>query len=133
MGLDMFLTVREKSNPVWEWEEGDAEAAYWRKANQIRKWFVENLEYRQNPKTDSLENVLVPKEKLEELLTTVTMVLNNHRLANELLPTEAGFFFGSCNYDDWYFDQLESTKYQLEEILSTTDFETQDVYYDESW
>lgn len=39
MGLDMYLTVREKSNPVWEWEweEGDAETAYWRKANQIRK------------------------------------------------------------------------------------------------
>ena len=131
MGLDMFLTVRKKSNPVWDWE--DEEDVYWRKANQIRKWFVENLEYEQDPKSDSLENVRVPKEKLEELLDTVTTVLNNPYLADELLPTEAGFFFGSCNYDNWYFNQLESTKRQLEEILSTTNFETEDVYYDESW
>lgn len=131
MGLDMFLTVRKKSNPVWNWE--DEEDIYWRKANQIRKWFVENLEYEQDPKSDSLENVRVPKEKLEELLDTVTTVLNNPYLADELLPTEAGFFFGSCNYDSWYFNQLESTKRQLEEILSTTNFETEDVYYDESW
>lgn len=35
MGLDMYLTVREKSNPIWDREdEGDV---YWRKANQIRK------------------------------------------------------------------------------------------------
>ena len=131
MGLDMFLTVRKKSNPVWDWE--DEEDVYWRKANQIRKWFVENLEYEQDPKSDSLENVRVPKEKLEELLDTVTTVLNNPYLADELLPTEAGFFFGSCNYDSLYFNQLESTKRQLEEILSTTNFETEDVYYDESW
>lgn len=131
MGLDMFLTVRKKSNPVWDWK--DEEDVHWRKANQIRKWFVENLEYEQDPKSDSLENVRVPKEKLEELLDTVTTVLNNPYLADELLPTEAGFFFGSCNYDIWYFSQLESTKYQLEEILSTTNFETEDVYYDESW
>lgn len=32
MGLDMFLTVRKKSNPVWDWE--DEEDVYWRKANQ---------------------------------------------------------------------------------------------------
>lgn len=130
MGLDMFLTVRKKSNPVWDWE--DEESAYWRKANQIRKWFVENLKYEQDPRSDSLENVRVPKEKLEELLDTVTTVLNNPYLADELLPTKAGFFFGSCNYDSWYFNQLESTKRQLEEILSTTNFETEDVYYDES-
>lgn len=131
MGLDMFLTVRKKSNPVWDWE--DEESVYWRKANQIRKWFVENLKYEQDPKSDSLEDVRVPKEKLEELLDTVTTVLNNPYLADELLPTEAGFFFGSCNYDSLYFNQLESTKCQLEEILSTTNFETEDVYYDESW
>lgn len=132
MGLDMFLTVREKSNPVWDWENEDEEV-YWRKANQIREWFVKNLKYEQDPESDSLENVRVPKEKLEELLGTVITVLNNPYLADKLLPTKAGFFFGSYNYDSWYFNQLESTKCQLEEILSTTNFETQDVYYDESW
>lgn len=100
---------------------------------KLENGLLKILNMSKTPKSDSLENVRVPKEKLEELLDTITTVLNNPYLADELLPTEAGFFFGSCNYDSWYFNQLESTKHQLEEILSTTNFETEDVYYDESW
>ena len=79
MGLDLLIlaSYNKKTN------EEVQEIMYWRKANQIRKWFVENLEYEQDPKSDSLENVRVPKEKLEELLDTVTTVLNNPYLADE--------------------------------------------------
>jgi hypothetical protein len=34
-----------------------------------------------------------------------------------LLPTQEGFFSGSTNYDQWYFDDITFTKETLEKLL----------------
>ena len=62
MGLDMWLTKRKKVTQ-------EDELMYWRKANQIRGWFCNNVD----GFTDNA-SVVVPKEKLEELAAT----LKNH-------------------------------------------------------
>lgn len=43
--------------------------------------------------------------------------------AKEKLPTQAGFFFGSTEYDEWYFNSLVFTYNKMLEILETFDFE----------
>lgn len=123
MGLDMYLEKRKVNSEDYE------EIAYWRKANQIREWFNSHLENG----VENCEYVQVSKEDLEQLLEDCKMVLENHDLAEELLPTSKGFFFGSTLYDDWYFEDLKDTVKMLEQILEETDFENEKVYYYEWW
>jgi len=183
MGLDMYL---EKRTYVKRWKHQKAdertyvrvqvggkahptiqpkrvsyiieEVGYWRKANAIHNWFIENC-------ADGVDNgrdVYVDKSQLEVLLELVTEVLdkvvlkkgmieNGQRLtggewepileeglyidnidvARELLPTTSGFFFGSTNYDQWYHMDLELTKEILEDALSDDDYGS--FYYSASW
>jgi hypothetical protein len=150
MGLDMYL---EKRTYVRQWEHqtpeeqykvevtkgGESvkidpkrvtyvieEVGYWRKQNQIHQWFVENV---QNGE-DNCAEYCVSKGQLEDLLEICKKILNDNSLAEELLPTASGFFFGGTEYDEWYFDGIENTIEILEGVLSDT---TADYYYSSSW
>jgi len=90
------------------------ELAYWRKANAIHSWFVKNVQGGR----DECQSTFVSQEKLKELKEICEKVLENIELADELLPTAAGFFFGSNYYDEWYTSQLEYTIKTLDNILS---------------
>jgi hypothetical protein len=87
---------------------------YWRKANAIHDWFVQNCQ----DGNDDCREAYVPIEKLEELRNICKMVLGNHALASEHLPTSSGFFFGSTDYDEWYYKDLESTVEIIDNALS---------------
>lgn len=54
-------------------------------------------------------------------------------VAEELLPSTSGFFFGSTDYDEWYIDDIKRTIDIITKVLETTDFETQMLYYCSSW
>ena len=109
---------------------------YWRKANQIHGWFVREVQQG----VDDCREYAVPREKLEELLDTVTKVLEGDKdTAKELLPVTEGFFFGNYDeedgYDKRYEEQLFHTRDVLENILNTVakgdiDYE---FYYSSSW
>lgn len=63
-----------------------------------------------------MENLVPLKITLEdckELLDRCNKVLSNHDLAEELLPTKEGFFFGSTEYDDYYYEQVQHTQVYL--------------------
>lgn len=83
----------------------DYQVGYWRKANAIHNWFVEQCA----DGVDNCQDILVPIEKAEELKALCEEVLKDHNKAKELLPTCDGFFFGTTEYDDWYFEDLEYT------------------------
>ena len=87
---------------------------YWRKANAVHDWFVQNCQ----DGNDDCREAYVPIEKLEELRNICKMVLGNHALASEYLPTSSGFFFGSTDYDEWYYKDLESTVEIIDNALS---------------
>ena len=106
------------------------EVAYWRKENEIHRWFVENV---QDGEDECQISRPLTREDLIELLDLCVQVLRNPEKAEELLPTRSGFFFGGTAYDEWYFRGICSTIYQLGYILETTDFETQALYYHASW
>lgn len=122
MGLDMML-YRQGSggNPA-------GEVMYWRKANAIHKWFVDTVQ----GGIDECEPHAVTVGELMELKTACALVLENHDLADELLPTESGFFFGSIEYDDWYFENLARTVNQLDDLLAEASEDEVFVYLS-SW
>lgn len=103
--------------------------AYWRKANAIHSWFVENVQGGE----DECQKSDVSREQLTELLDLCKQVSDNHDLAEELLPSQGGFFFGSTEYDEWYFQGIEETITQLELILTNPKFAGWDFCYQASW
>lgn len=103
------------------------EVAYWRKANCIHNWFVEAIQGGQ----DDCHEHYVRRERLEELSDKCQEILSDRSKAPKLLPTKKGPFFGSMEYDEDYFDDLESTVKQLEKALQLpTQWE---FFYRSSW
>jgi len=103
---------------------------YWRKSNQIHNWFVQNVQAGK----DECRPHYVSREKLEDLRNTCREVLSDHEKAEELLPAQGGFFFGSTDYDDWYFKDLEHTVEILNRCLDESAFSDEwDFHYQSSW
>jgi hypothetical protein len=147
MGLDMYLNAERY---LWSHDAGDkqisenigqligmpvcgnvktitVEAGYWRKANQIHRWFVQNVQ----DGNDDCGNYYVARQSLIELKDLCKNVLENKDLASTVLPTESGFFFGNKEYDQWYFDQLKDTIEVIDNALAMPD--QWDFSYRSSW
>jgi len=118
------------------------EIAYWRKFNALHNWFVENCA----EGVDDCKEVYVEPSKLKVLLDNLKKVkasldksgkksigsikvFTDTALANELLPTQSGFFFGGTEYDEWYYNDVVQT-IKLLDGLSEDDG---DLYYRASW
>lgn len=174
MGLDMYL-YRKQYVKNWDYMEPEErhtvtlqrgegetltvtdaayvveEVAYWRKANAIHAWFVNNCQ----GGVDDCRDAYVSIEHLEELREKVDIVLNAveyetrriktgttynrndegdlvpedifedmkvltpaaRAVAEEHLPTQAGFFFGGTEYTEWYIQDLEYTKEVLDRLI----------------
>ena len=127
MGLDMFLWKRKKDVEDPQNEKLE-ELIYWRKANQIHNWFTDK-----HPDSDN-GMAEVDEVDLDELKDLCEQVLEDRDSAERLLPTQAGFFFGDTDYDEYYFEQIQETKDKLDEILEdVTLFQEYDVYYGSWW
>ena len=87
---------------------------YWRKSNQIHQWFVQNV---QGGK-DNCAEYSVSLDQLKLLSKTIEPALVSTAAASELLPTAEGFFFGSQEYDQYYFEDLKNTKTQIDKIIA---------------
>jgi hypothetical protein len=81
------------------------EAGYWRKANAIHDWFVKNVQGGE----DECQPHDVSREQLQELKEVCERVIAFHHLATDLLPPTAGFFFGTAEVDDYYWEYLQNT------------------------
>jgi hypothetical protein len=55
------------------------------------------------------------------LVRSLRMVHDNHDLASAVLPTQSGFFYGSTEYDEWYFDDIKRELEDFEQILRDWD------------
>jgi len=104
------------------------QVGYWRKENAIHQWFVDNCQDGE----DNCAEYFVSREQLKELKERCENILADHSLADELLPTSDGFFFGSTNYDDWYFTGLQETVKILDTCLSPQ-YENWEFAYQSSW
>ena len=93
--------------------------AYWRKANAIHGWILRNTVGEDN---DNCQPIEIEGNQLVDLINDCKTVLEDHSKAEKLLPVMEGFFFGSYEYDEWYFEYLENTIKQLEGIEPTDTF-----------
>ena len=84
-----------------------------RKVNFLIPFFESQLGY----KIENLCKVKIAKENAEELLRRCSAVLDDHSRAEELLPTQEGFFFGNTDYDDYYFRDVERVRDYVEGTL----------------
>lgn len=135
MGLDMYLTARRH---VTTYDSEDStqralqalpfvsktgmpvsaieyRAMYWRKANAIHKWFVDNVQ----DGTDDCGTYDVSPQHLQDLRETCQQVLDDPTKALELLPPKQGFFFGSYTVDEYYMQDLRDTVEALDKALRT--------------
>ena len=103
-------------------------AIQWRKANAIHNWFVANV---QNGNDDCAE-YSVPFTDLVYLMEVCGKVIANPDLAEELLPTADGFFFGGTAYDSYYHEEVVRTHEALTALIEHPDRE---IYftYQSSW
>ena len=83
------------------------QVGYWRKVNAIHNWFIQELADGE----DNCQPIYVPRSSLIDLKILCNEVLadGSKERAHELLPTGSGFFFGSTEYDEWYFHGIENT------------------------
>jgi hypothetical protein len=103
--------------------------AQWRKSNHIHHWFVQNC---QDGEDNCQRSNDISREELVTLLDLCKQVSADHSLAEELLPCQGGFFFGSTEYDEWYFASIDETITKLFYVLDNTP-EDWDFYYQSSW
>ena len=83
----------------------DVPMGYWRKSNMIHHWFVNNLA----DGVDECQPILVRREDLEQLKELCIEAIAVPENAPDILPTGSGFFFGSTDYDKYYFGDLNDT------------------------
>lgn len=147
MGLDMYLTANQYISKYTDKELQDKvaqffnknigeitnitfEVMYWRKANAIHKWFVENVQ----KGVDDCGSYYVSEDDLIKLRDDIKKVVDNNNLASEVLPPQSGFFFGNTSTDEWYFKSLAETLERLDYILSNKEvFKEVELYYHASW
>jgi hypothetical protein len=107
------------------------DAMYWRKANAIHRWFVENVQ----DDVDNCGEYFVSLDKLHELRDICKEVLEDNSKASVLLPPQAGFFFGSTEVDEWYLTNLKDTVERFNELFEMECVKNYgvDFYYTSSW
>lgn len=136
------------SEPEYDEDMYGKQLMYWRKANMIHNWFVQNCQ----GGVDDCERYVITvadllklKELCEKILTMTEMRKDMRypsfgarekeevdilyltdegvKFASEHLPTRAGFFFGLTEYDDCYVWDVEDTVKQINDTLDTLNCE----------
>ena len=131
------------------------ELLYWRKANHIHNWFVNNIQNGEDDCGDyvvTIENLRSLYNLLKTITSKIEIEKGSHEVifkedkesvmkyCEEVLPTCSGFFFGSTEYDFFYFTDIIHTIVSLEEIFVyidanyiSDDSEDYAIYYSSSW
>ena len=155
MGLDMYLSAEKfisgydhakdenfkKILDLMNLDESDVEKSaavkvnvgYWRKANAIHNWFVQNVQKGE----DNCGTYYVTQQKLLDLRIDAQAALDqinagDPTAASNILPPTSGFFFGSTEVDEWYKRDLEKTIEIIDKCLGPK-FKGYDLYYHSSW
>ena len=140
---DLGLDSKEVVNPLWNdivevsglsdvatdiyGVHVEVTCAYWRKANQIHKWFVDNVQ----GGNDNCGEYYVSHEKLKELRETCRQAI--FAKDPNLLPPQAGFFFGSYDIDEWYWQDIKDTIKKLDRVFALPEMSKLSFYYTSSW
>lgn len=117
---------------------------YWRKANWIHKWFVDNV---QGGK-DDCERYIVGEADLEKLETVCKEIRDAYlgklkkeeliKLIMDKLPTQSGFFFGGTVIEtdedlEYYMETITDTLVAIDLAKKYSKDYNAIIYYQSSW
>ena len=100
--------------------------AYFRKVNFIYEYFRNDMKN---------ESCIVEKSRIGNLIDICERVLKHEGdedYAKENLPTTGGFFFGSTEYDKWYWEDVKDCIKQMRKLYKSM-FDDDFVVWDFSW
>ena len=151
MGLDMWLRLRHRTDfdksfetfdnahgSHWQCKEKIYDVQYWRKANAVHKWFVDNVQ----DGNDDCGHYSVTLDHLHKLRADCDTALDHynegdHEGAAQFMPTASGFFFGCTDYDDYYAEDLHKTSVACSKLIKTIQSRSGGgwltVEYESSW
>lgn len=127
--LDKAKTVEEVEAwfkaVKWEWFR-KPNAAYFRKVNSIYAYFADRLDN---------EMCVVTKSDIIDIMNKAIQVLAKHdeEASKDLLPTQGGFFFGSTDYDDWYYQDMITILNEFGKLLKDWTDDNDIVFVYMSW
>ena len=109
---------------------------YWRKANHIHNWFVENIQGGE----DNCRQYHVERSELMDLKHICQRIMDRvengdewKSYAEEVLPCCSGFFFGSTEIDEYYLEACKETIRIIDNIITDPALTDVDLYYASSW
>ena len=87
-----------------------SEDMYFRKVNFLYAYFADRLEK---------EQCIVTLDDCQKIIKYAETILETRDtdIAEKLLPTQSGFFFGSTAYDDYYFEDVRDVLEQFSEYI----------------
>lgn len=95
---------------------------YFRKFNALVNWVRHNV-----GNVENCEPMELSKNDIEALQATLNDLTPEN--CDQEFPTCTGFFFGSQDYDEWYWQDVEKAKQMCQEILKQTDWENEVVTF----
>lgn len=118
MGLDMYLR-RKTTETIHSW----------RKANAIHGWIVSNW-----GDIDNCTPIHLPMQAIIDLRDACQTVVDEgtEEAAWEHVPPTSGFFFGTTEIDEWYWENIKETLAFLNELIDNNT-EDQEFEYQASW
>lgn len=138
---DEFNKVVSQRGKYMSWCSIFEDIGYWRKANAIHNFFVQECQ----GGVDECQYSFITKDKLEDLLERCKRamklkkiylndgIIKNGEGLEMFLPTQSGFFFGGTEFNEWYFQDVAETKKIITKVLKETDFDKQVILYRASW
>lgn len=148
------VVINDKENDTTKLKELVFEAAYWRKHNALHAYFVDRIQDGE----DDCKEYYVDREILQEIIDKSkedmkyldSLKFQNSEKQKDMFTgkkfsykiyedvdesklnfqTRGGFFFGSTDYDEYFYKDLQDTVEQLEEALKNEDGY---FYYHSSW
>lgn len=103
--------------------------AYFRKVNFLFKYFEDNGsmidEWYAPVTTADLEDIIARCDRI--------LKAEDEETAHAELPTQSGFFFGSTDYDQWYFEDVKDCKKQLTRFRKLMQKNGDNAYIIFSW
>lgn len=146
MGLDQYIYISKEEleedyyevlGEATENEYGDVfydeesvltEIAYFRKSNWLHGYFDRLCEERTGHGIEDCEYFVFSKHDLHTLLEIARDVIATDSIAyaEDWLPPQSGFFFGSTAIDDYYFEDLQDF---VDTMEKWEDSDEQFVYY----
>ena len=142
MGLDLYIYVADSFKDIEK--EKYIQEFYYRKYNWLLGFMRKNLLGLIEAKDFDSTNLVyyqLDKEVIEKLVNECNMVLeyrnkNTNKaieLAKKHLPTCIGFFFGSQEYDEGYFESIERVKRDMKWIYDKMEMIPDLSVYFQAW